>query len=94
MLCQYWDGQRPEGLSVVYNNGWMNESQTITLRAMDRGGSRLKRIVLQEMQNTGGWVQVGDWDNLNANILVERTFTRTPVENATFRYRMYAYDTA
>ncbi|MCH2188715.1 hypothetical protein MK079_02725 [Candidatus Gracilibacteria bacterium] len=95
MLCQRWDGQNPESLSLDYVGGWINQTQTITVQALDRGGSRLKQIILEESQNSGAWTQVANWDNLNSqNTLVTRTFDRVPLDNATFRYRMHVYDYA
>jgi len=95
MRCEYRDWSRPESLSVTYNIWWTNHTETITVKAKDRGGSKLKKIVLQESKDWWSWSTVKTWDNLNSqNTIITRTWNRTPVDNSNFKYKIRVYDYA
>jgi len=100
LRCLYWDNTNPNNLSnaSTYTNGWVNQNQTITARWRDTGGSRLKRITLQQSTNGGAYSTLQSWDNLTAanNTLVSRTRTRSVSgqNGNTFRYRVVTEDYA
>ena len=96
MWCEYWDWSNPQDLSVWYTDWWTNSAKTITVKAKDRWGSKLKKIILQQSQNWWSWSTVRTWDNLtyNNNTLVTKTWTRNPVDNSEFKYKIIAYDYA
>jgi len=92
------DTINPSSLGISYISWWTNSSKTITVRALDTWGSRLKSIELQQYDRIGGWwtsvTTVANWDNLNATWLVTQTHVRTPVHNHNYHYRIIARDYA
>jgi len=95
MRCLYWDWRNPESLSVSYTAWWTNSAKTITVKAKDRWGSRLKKMVLQQSQNWWSWTTVKNWDNLNSqNTIITKTWTRSVINWSNFKYRLIAYDYA
>ena len=95
MRCLYWDWSKPENLSVTYTSWWTNSLKTITVKAKDRGWSKLKKIVLQQSQNWWSWTDVATWDNLNSqNTIVTRSWNRAVINWSNFKYKILAYDYA
>ena len=98
MRCQRWDASLPEDVNITLTSWWTNANTVISVQSRDRGGSRLKRIVLQQSMNGWWWQNVWDWDNLTAsnNTLVTRNWTRTVAGQNwnSFQYRILAYDYA
>jgi len=96
IYCKRWDWKNPESLSITYTSWWTNSNKTITVKAKDRGGSKLKKMVLQESKNNWPWNTVKTWNNLtNANnVIVTKTWIRNNSYQVNYKYRLIAYDYA
>lgn len=80
--------------SISHNTGWYKWSQIIAFSASDTGWSKLKRMYLQESVN--GWsyqyISGTNYDNLNANNTVNKTYTRSAIDGNKYKYRLLIWD--
>ncbi len=95
--CRKYDDIKPQSLSITYTDWWTNSPISITVEAKDRGGSKLKSMILKESNNWwSDWTELETWDNLsyNNNTLVTKTKNSSNTEGDTYIYKLITKDYA